>query len=99
MREDGTSHMKHMSSARALRRIDKMVASERVTEEEAERLRAAAEAGDVEAEARTVRLRHLQVKVDDAVGDGRLSQEEAADVLKDAEDGRHPVLLRKLLRK
>ena len=88
-----------IDSSQLLGRLDKMVAAVRLTEEEAERLRAAAESGGLDAAVQELRGKHAQATVGAAVEDGRVSQEEANALLERLEVGEHPRFLRGLRRR
>lgn len=54
-----------------------MVASGRLSQEEADSLRAAADAGDFSEALREMRLRHAGAWIDAEMGEGRMTEEEA----------------------
>ncbi|HMG25974.1 MAG TPA: hypothetical protein VKH36_04080 [Acidimicrobiia bacterium] len=83
---------------RALQRLDKMLEAGRVTEEEAERVRSATGSDDVDDAVGEIRVRHATEWLDEAVGKGRLTAEEAATVLDRLKNGEDPSALRGLLR-
>ena len=89
---------RHPSGPRLLARVDKMLATGRITDENATRLRAAAETGDFDSEAEQIRFRHVKARVDTAVDDGRLTKEEADAALGCVANGEHPRLPRGLRR-
>jgi hypothetical protein len=91
--------VRHLSGPGLLARLDKMVAARRITDEDAARLRAAAASGDLDAEAQQIRLRHARARVDAAVEDGRLTQQEADTLLERVQNGEHPRVLRGLRRR
>ncbi len=76
-----------------------MVTTGRVTEVEAERLRATATPGDFDDAARDIRRRHVTASVDAAVEDGSLSKQEAEAILERLENGADPRFLRDLRRR
>lgn len=80
-----------------LERLDKLVEAGRITEEEAERLRAA-EPGERDDLIREIRLNHAKAKLDPAVEDGRLTQDEADDILGRLANGERPRFLGPLRR-
>lgn len=82
-----------------VQRLDKMVRAGRLTEEDAERLRAAAKSGDLKDAAREIQLKHARARVVDAVEDGRLTQEEGHAFLDRLEKGEDPRFLRGLRRR
>lgn len=82
-----------------LQRLDRLVEAGRLTKVEAARLRAAADAGELEEAARAIQLRHARARVDDAVEKGEVTRDEA-DVLLDRLDrGEDPRILRGLRRR
>ena len=82
---------------RLMARLDRMLASGRITSEEAARLRTASGTGELDQEAEQIRLRHFRAKVDAAVVDGRLSRSEAEVLLDRLAQGESPRILRQLL--
>ncbi len=82
------------SRERILERLDKMVASGRVTETEAARLRAAAEPDQFDEAVRGIRVRHAAARLEAAVEGGQMTQEEAAGYLERLRKGEHPRSLR-----
>jgi hypothetical protein len=87
-----------MKEERILRQLDKMVASGQVTPEEAERLRETQGKPEFEAAMLDVRLRHAGERLKAAVGEGRISQQEADNQLERLRNGEHPKGLRARLR-
>jgi polyhydroxyalkanoate synthesis regulator phasin len=83
---------------RVLERLDKMFEAGRVTEEEAERVRSATGSDDFEDAVRNIRVRHAREWLEEAVGNGRLTSEEAATVLERLRNGEDPSALRGLAR-
>jgi hypothetical protein len=83
---------------RILQQLDRMVSAGRVSPQEAERLRAAADADEFEAAMGDVRARHAGADLDAAVADGHLTQPEADDLLRRLRRGEHAPGLRKNLR-
>lgn len=79
---------------RMVRQTDKMVASGRLTSEEAERLRGAPDLPGAEAVLRTIRARHAGERLDAAVAEGAMTRQEADDILKQVRDGEHSRKLR-----
>ena len=75
-----------------------MLEAGRVTEEEAEHVRSATGSDEVGAAVGEIRLRHAKEWLDKAVGDGRLTAEEAATVLERLRTGKDPSALRGLVR-
>jgi hypothetical protein len=82
----------HAHSERLPERLDKMVAAGRITDEEAERLRAA-EPGQRDDIVREIRLNHARAKLGGAVEEGRLTQGEADDILGRLAKGERPRFL------
>lgn len=74
--------------------LDRMVASGRVTETEAQRLRAAAEPTEFNKAVRDIRIRHAGLKLDAAVADGTLTRAEADGFLDRLGRGEHGRFLR-----
>lgn len=68
-------------------RLDEAVDAGRLTEDQAERLRAAAEAGELAEVGREVFLEHLAARLDERVAADDLTREEADEILADAEAG------------
>ncbi|MGH3188889.1 MAG: hypothetical protein ACRDPY_03210 [Streptosporangiaceae bacterium] len=83
---------------RILQQLDRMVAAGRITQQEAERLRSADNAGTFEAVMGEVRARHAGPEMDAAVAEGRLTQAEADDIVHRLRRGEHAPGLRKQLR-
>ena len=84
---------------RLLERLDHLVRSGQVTEEEATDLRAATNDEDYEAAVVRIRTRHARVRLDAAVDAGQMTQAEASANLEQIEEGKHPRGLRAHLRK
>jgi len=78
--------------------LDRMVASGRLTKEEAERLRGADELGQFDTAIRSIRVRHAGVKLGAAIEDGGLSQEDADVILNRLRSGEHSAAIRAHLR-
>ena len=83
---------------RLLKQLDKMVASGRVTETEAARLRAAAGSDEFDQAAREIRVRHAGEHLNAAVEGGQMTQEEANAHLEGLRRGEHSRFLRAHLR-
>jgi hypothetical protein len=77
--------------------VDKMLAAGRITADEAERIRAAATQGDVDQAVAEIRRRHALEWAATAVGDARLSDDEAADLVAAVERGESPKIIRRPL--
>lgn len=75
-----------------------MVASGRVSDKEAERLRAASDEDSFEAGIREIRARHAGAKLDAAVQAGQMTREEADANLERLRQGEHPRALKAHLR-
>ena len=83
---------------RLLQRLDRMVESGRVTDRDAQRLRAAATPGEFDETVQDIRLRHAGTRLTSAVADGAMPQEEADDLLERLRRGEHSWSLRARLR-
>jgi polyhydroxyalkanoate synthesis regulator phasin len=84
---------------RLVERLDLMVESGRVTQSEADRLRAAAGQGEFDEVATGIRARHAGRKLDEAVEGGHMTREEADAYLERMKKGEHIPGLRAQLRK
>jgi hypothetical protein len=73
--------------ARIVASHDRMVATGRLTKEEADRLRGADEPGEFDSDIRGIRIRHAGAKLAGAIEDGSLSQEDRRDPQPIAERG------------
>ena len=78
-------------------RVDKMLESGRITEQEAERLRTAGEPGEFDAVVRDIRVRHAGISLGAAVEGGSLNEEEAKRFLERVSQGEHSPSLRSQL--
>lgn len=78
--------------------LDRMVASGRLTKEEADRLRGADEPGQFDSAIRGIRVRHAAAKLAAAIEDGSLSQEDADVILNRLQSGEHSAAIRARLR-
>jgi hypothetical protein len=87
-----------MRQERILEQLDTMVASGRVTEEEAARLRATEGTSEFEAAVGAIRARHAGTHMESAVAGGDMSDEEAQSYLGRLRNGEHPEGLRARLR-
>jgi polyhydroxyalkanoate synthesis regulator phasin len=87
-----------MQPERIIEQLDRMVASGRITDEEAERLRATAGTPAFDAAMAAVRARHAQEHTDAAVAEGRMSPEDAATLVARVRDGEHSAALRSDIR-
>jgi hypothetical protein len=91
-------HTRSKGGDRLIGRLDKMVRAGRLTEEDAERLRAAANSGELDNAVREIQLKHAGERVNAALGNGRLTQEEARAIFDRLAKGEDPHFLRDLLR-
>jgi polyhydroxyalkanoate synthesis regulator phasin len=87
-----------MKDDRIMQQVDRMVASGRITEEEAARLRAAEGTAEFDAVVGTIRARHAGGHMEAAVAEGDMSREEADGYLARLRIGEHPKGLRAKLR-
>jgi hypothetical protein len=87
-----------MDPTRIIEQLDRMVASGRVTGEEAEQLRAAAGTTGFDAVMAGIRSRHAQAHTDAAVAAGTMSPEDAAASLERVRQGDHSADLRRHIR-
>ena|SRR5215472_6758597 len=92
MNEEHTPH--ELSPERLLRQLDRMVELGRVTQDEADRLRAATEPAEVEAVVREIRDRHAGERLRAAVERGRLTGAEADGLAARLRAGEDPRALR-----
>jgi hypothetical protein len=90
------SHADLTSRPRLDARLSRLVAAGRITADDADRVRAAADAGDAEPELQRVRLAHARALVDAAVRAGRLSPDDGAAVMSRFEANHDPRPLRTL---
>jgi hypothetical protein len=98
MDEDGDNEIEWGRRHRLLARLDLMVESGRLTENEALRLRAATEPGEFGHAVRDIRVRHAAMKLGAAVAEGSLSRGEAGSLLDRLRRGEHGRFLRAHLR-
>jgi predicted RNA-binding Zn ribbon-like protein len=88
----------HQAEGDALgRRVDKMLASGRITAAEAERVRSAATPAAADAAIQAIRLRHMTAHVEDAVSAGTVGESDGADLLEQAKH-EGPAALRSIRR-
>lgn len=87
-----------MQDDRIIQQVDRMVASDRITEEEAAQLRAAKGTPAFDAAMGTIRARHAGAHMEAAVAAGDMSQDEADGYLVRLRSGEHPTGLRARLR-
>src|SRR6266545_7513806 len=98
MPEELGNHPEFEHRDRLLRGLDRMVAADRLTEDEAARLRDAADASEFDDAIRDVRSRHASEWIDEAVADGRLAEEDADAFRKRLRNGEDPTFVRRLRR-
>jgi hypothetical protein len=87
-----------MDHRRVLEQLDRMVASGRITPEEANRLRGAVGTTEFDAVMTAIRARHAQAHIDAAVAAGTTSPEDAAAALESVRQGDHSADLRRRIR-
>jgi polyhydroxyalkanoate synthesis regulator phasin len=87
-----------MDHARVIEKLDRMVASGRITAEEADRLRVSAGTAEFDAVMGAIRARHAQAHTDAAVAAGTMSPEDAAAALERVRQGDHSADLRRHIR-
>jgi polyhydroxyalkanoate synthesis regulator phasin len=87
-----------MKEDRILQQVERMVASGRITDEEAARLRAAEGKPEFDAVVGAIRARHAGAHMEAAVAEGDMSQEEADAYVARLRRGEHPKGLRARLR-
>ena len=93
--DDTEDHLTRLSTPQILRRLERMVATGRVGEDDAAQLRAAADSGGLDTAVVELRRKHATARVDAAVERGRLGEDEARRILERLESGEDP---RQLLR-
>jgi len=84
---------------RLIESLDRMVKAGRVTEQEAAQLRGAVEPDEFDSAVRKIRVRHAGPRLAAAVESGKMTAEEANDLLARLEKGEHPKGLRAHLRR
>ena len=82
---------------RLVQRLDRLVSSGRLTEDEAERLRTAGDPNAFNAVLRDIRVRHAKATLETAVDEGEMTRTEADDVLGRMSRGEHGPSLRRHL--
>ena len=87
-----------MNESRILQQLDKMVASGRMTEAEAEALRSAQGTPEFDKVLGGIRARHASAYLDEAVEGGQMTKDEAEEELQKLRKGEHPKGLRARLR-
>jgi|HubBroStandDraft_6_1064221.scaffolds.fasta_scaffold991793_2 hypothetical protein len=87
-----------MDQERVIEQLDRMVASGRITPEEADRLRATAGTTGFDSVMTTIRARHARAHTDAAVAAGVMRPEDAADALEQLREGDHSPDLRRRIR-
>jgi hypothetical protein len=98
MEEDLENQTDGSRRQRLVQRLDQMVESGRVTDREAQRLRAAATPSEFDEIVLEIRLGHAGTRLSSAVADGTMPQEEADDLLERLRRGEHSRSLRTRLR-
>jgi polyhydroxyalkanoate synthesis regulator phasin len=88
-----------MQQERIVEQLDTMVASGRITEDEAATLRAAVGTEEFERSVEAIQARHAGEHMDRAVAAGDMTPEEAADYRLRLQSGEHPTGLRARLSK
>ena len=83
---------------RLLERLDHLVSSGQIMEEEATDLRAATSDEDYDAAVVTIRTRHARARLDAAVEAGQMTHAEASACMEQIQMGKHPRALRAHLR-
>ena len=83
---------------RMMERLDAMVASGRLTPEEAARLRATEGTSEFDDAVAAIRARHARAHTERAVGEGRMSPEDADGYLERVRSGEHSRELRTSIR-
>jgi hypothetical protein len=81
-----------------VQRLDKMIQSGRVTNQEVQRLRAAGTQSEFDETVRDIRLRHAGTRLNSAVADGTVPKEDADGLLERLRRGEHSPSLRARLR-
>ena len=89
MGDGDTDELDPRQLARVVSQADKLVASGRLTPEEAERLRAADDHADAMQVVRDVRTRHASERLDAAVAEGSVSRGEADTIIGRIRGGEH----------
>ena len=87
------------AEARIIEQLDKMVASGRITDAEATRLRATEGTAAFDAVVGEIRARHAGTHMEAAIAEGEMSQKEADGYLERLRRGEHPQGLRASLMK
>jgi hypothetical protein len=87
-----------MDHRRVLEQLDRMVASGRITEAEADGLRRADGTTEFDEVMNAIRARHAQAHTAAAVADGTMSQEDEAAALESVRQGDHSADLRRRIR-
>jgi len=87
-----------MKQERIIKQVDRMVASGRITKEEAAQLRSAECTADFQTAVGEIRARHASTHIREAVADGEMSTQEADEYVERLRRGDHPEGLRARLR-
>ena len=77
-----------------LKQLDRLLASDRITSAEADRLREATNRDEFDAAAREISLRHAQAQLDATVEAGEMTEAEARTQLEALRNGEHRRTLR-----
>jgi hypothetical protein len=97
MDDDVTNDIDSASRRRVVNRLDQLVASGRITEGEAARLRVTMDSGEFDDVVRAIRVRHARTELGGAVAEGRVSEQEADELFERLRNGEHPRSLRSRL--
>src|SRR5262245_28223411 len=97
MHDDATNDIDSARRRRLVNRLDTLVASERITEGEAARLRVTMNTGEFDDVIRAIRVRHARTELGGAVAEGRVSEQEADELLERLRNGEHPQSVRSRL--
>jgi len=98
MHADAEDDLEWRTRDRLVGRLDRMVESGHLTQNEAQRLRMAAEPRDFNHVVRDIRTRHAGRKLDAMVADGSLKRSDAVRFLDRLRAGEHPRSIRAHLR-
>jgi hypothetical protein len=98
MESDAAGELEWGRRDRILGALDRMVESGRITENEAQDLRAASDERDFNQAVRNIRVRHAGAQLDQAVAGGSLTRAEADHLVERLQNGEHGGSLRARLR-
>ena len=93
MDADPDNDARQRRDARFVERVPQMVDAGRLTEEEAAEVRAASESGAPDGVAQVMRLKHGRERIQEALRDGVVDQDEARELLQRLESGADPQFL------